>query len=139
MPHAAAVVVGVDCLAMRRQSEHRNHRIREEGSKVAAKAVKNWNQKLFSYYSSGYSLVPVQLYISAGRPQTLWVHPVPDLGADPRHPELHIRATTGNWQYDPNSRLLGAETKITSLMTYDVTLTNAFAHELGAHIWIERL
>jgi hypothetical protein len=103
----------------------------KKGLKWAAKAIKNWNQKLFSYYSSGYGLVPVQLYISAGGPQTLWVHPSPDLGVDPNQPDLRRRAITGSWQYDASVRLRGAETQVTALMTYDVTLTNTFAHELG--------
>ena len=98
-------------------------------------AVGHWNQGLFDYYSSTYSVpaVPVQLYISAGGPQTLSVSRAKSdsLPPDPNNPNGHARAQTGHWGQDASGRLFSATTQVIRSMSNSTTLTNTFAHELG--------
>jgi hypothetical protein len=86
------------------------------------KGVDKWNQNLFSYYSANYNanFVPVQLYISAGGPQTLSVSRVGDNTIPPplNHPDQHPRAVTGTWKEDQNIRVGYTTTESTAECTY---------------------
>lgn len=95
-------------------------------------AVSNWNQQLLSYpaWTGG---VPVQLYISAGGPQTMVVTHVKDNSfpvGTKNGVTIYDRAVTRATD-DPSGRLLEASTQIIEGMTYQTTLTDTFAHELG--------
>ena len=99
-------------------------------------AVDHWNSALFGYYSSTHSspAVPVQLYISAGGPQSLSVSRAQDDSLpsdDPTNPNQPARAQTAHWNDDANGRLFSATTQIIRSMRPGATLTNTFAHELG--------
>jgi len=102
----------------------------------AGTAVANWNTGLLRYYSAHYSasVVPVQLYISSGGPQSVYVHTVGDNSIpskDPKHPNSYARGITGRWAPDASDRLLSADTSIIEGMTDSQALTNTLAHELG--------
>lgn len=98
----------------------------------AKKTVKAWNDKLKAYYGQ---YVPVQLYISAGGPQSMLVHPVQDnkLQTFDSNGNLitHHRALTTNKGTDAQGRRLSVETQIIKSMTENTTLTDTLAHELG--------
>jgi len=89
-------------------------------------AIDGWNNELLSYYEP---TVPVQLYITAGGPQSIWLHraksdSIPGTNGN-------ARAATGSWKFDTTGRLSYAETQIVHGMTYGPTLTTTLAHELG--------
>jgi hypothetical protein len=103
----------------------------KKSQKAFKKAVDNWNQGLFSYYSTKYAQVPVQLYISGGGPQSVRVYRVGDNSIPGSRPLTYGRARNANQQADINARLLSLDIQIIQGMTYPQTLTNTFAHELG--------
>jgi hypothetical protein len=93
-------------------------------------AKKLWNGGLYSQYSA-YGVVPVQLYISFGGPQSAHVYPVSDNSISGSDPNSFGRAQNTNQKAAGGGRLIGLDIQIIKGMTYPQTLTNVFAHELG--------
>jgi hypothetical protein len=92
-------------------------------------AIRNWNNELLANFTGG---VPVQLYISAGGPQTISVYRVANNSIPiPGHPDQHGRAQNTKQTPDASNRLLSLDIQIIRGMTYGPTITTIFAHELG--------